>query len=394
MLRIRPSSPGKAARLLLLALCCATVWAGSGCRARPRADADWPSGTLVIAEKAALERVLSRLERLEGTPLARLAATLAGGLPPCAWLEGRAEGGPPSAVWSALQCRGAESAFPGLDRERGGREIAFAVPAASGERVVGTLAVDANADVEAVLLLPRAAFADTVALALPGDEAPGPALLSRRDELIHVRVRPEGGLDIASLVPERSQADQLFRLKSELFAGTVLDGTWEAAIYLPGEDDAMPPAALAVGFLLRDPAVAAMNRFIADLEAAWPVHRSPFELGSVAGACLRELKLLPSLAPCYVATDRALVIGWNAASLRRALAADAAKPASKPLDAGGGVVVDLDRIRAADAHFARRSGDASAAPERPYPWHRITADGVREGDRVRLQLHLDAGAGA
>jgi len=392
MLRIRPSSRGKAARSLVLALCCAAAAATSGCRAEPGADPDWPGGTLVIAERAALERLLGRLERLEGTPLGRLAATLAATLPPCAWLEGRAENGPPSTVWRALQCRGSESAFPGLDRERGGREIAFALPEQSGERVVGTLAVDADADVEAVLLLPRTAFGDAVALALPGDEAPGPALLSRRDELVHVRVRPEGGLDIAALVPERSQADQMFRLKSELFAGAVLDGTWEAAIYLPGEDDVMPPAALAVGFALKAPAVAAMDRFLADLEAAWPVRRSSFALGSAAGACLRELNLLPALAPCYVATDRALVVGWNAASLRRAFAPDAAAREQGLLDASGGVVIDLDRIHAADAYFARRAGDT--AVERPYPWHRITADGAREGDRVRLQLRLDAGAGA
>ena len=89
------------------------------------------------------------------------------------------------------------------------------------------------------------------ALLLPGDESPGPDVLSGSQRLFHARARPEGGLDFASLVPEGSQADRMFLLKSELFAGAVLDGTWEAAIYLPEDGEPTPRAALALGFTHR-----------------------------------------------------------------------------------------------------------------------------------------------
>ena len=385
----------KAPRFSLLALCCAAALAFFACRPETHANDDWPRGTLVIARKDALQRVLTRLQRLDGTPLAKLAAELDATLPDCAWLEGRVESGPPAEVWRRLRCRGLESAFPGLDRERDGREIAFALPEEAGERIVGSIAVSENADVDVEVLLPQSTFSDGVALALPGDEAPGPTLLSARDELVHLRVRPAGGLDIASLVPASSQGDQLFRLKSELFAGTVLDGTWEAVIYLPEEGDAMPPSALAVGFSLKRPAVAAMERFITDIETAWPVRRSAFGFGSADGACLLDLNLLPGLAPCYVATEHALVIGWNPASVRRALAPGGEDDTDAALGATGGIVIELDRIPAADAHFAKLvSAEERRAVDRSYPWRRLTAGGERDGDGVRLRVRLDVGAGA
>jgi hypothetical protein len=217
-------------------------------------------------------------------------------------------------------------------------------------------------------------------------------LLSDAGVLLHARVRPEGGLDIASLVPRDSQADQLFHLKSGLFAGAVLDGTWEIAVYPPEAGGAVPPAALAIGTSLRSPAVAAMEDFLAEITAAWPVQRRDFALGDAEGACLPDLNLLPELAPCYVATDAALVVGWNAASLRRALA-QGAGGAVDPRNPAAELHVDLARMALADRRLAGEGGAREGAPG-ALPWRRLVADGETEGDAVRLRVELSGGAGA
>jgi hypothetical protein len=187
----------------------------------------------------------------------------------------------------------------------------------------------------------------------------------------------------------------MFRLKSELFAGAVLDGTWEAAVYLPEPGHPMPRAALAVGFAFRDPAVAAMERFLDELESAWTLRRSDFALGAAQGACLLELKVMPDFAPCYVATGSALVLGWNAASVRKAIA-DAPQPeptASAP-PREHTLTVELARIPEADARFAALESDAPSLARTSWPWRRLTADGQREGDAVRVRVRLDGDSGA
>ena len=135
---------------------------------------------------------------------------------------------------------------------------------------------------------------------------------------------------------------------------------------------------------------------MSDLQAAWPVHRSDFALGANRGACLLDLNILPDLAPCYVATDAALVIGWNPISLRQALAADRADAHA----AGGthphsGISIDLARIPEADARLAQLAPpDAPAPPTGSYPWRRLRADAERDGDVVRVQVELRGAAGA
>src|SRR4030095_1720444 len=113
-------------------------------------------------------------------------------------------------------------------------------------------------------------------------------------------------------------------------AGAVLDGTWERAVYLPEPADAMPAIAVAIGFSVRSAAVAAMERLVTDLQKTWPVHRSELRLPAGAGACLLDLNVLPELAPCYVATADALVVGWNRDALARALAAPPQVSRSEP----------------------------------------------------------------
>jgi hypothetical protein len=360
----------------------------AACADRRPGPPDWPQGALLVARAEALALLLSRLEQLEGTPLATRARALRRALPACGTVEGRAASGDLAQLVSKLTCRGPRSALERLDRERGGRDLAFALPLAGGGRAVGVLSVGEDGGVELELRLPQAALDGPRALLAPGAAAPGPTVLSGSEALIHARLRPEGGLDIARLVPDQGQAARLFRLKSELFAGVVLDGTWEGAVYPPEPARPMPRVALALGFSHRDAAVSAMEGFVRDLRAAWPVHRSFFSVGEATGACLLDLNILPDFAPCYVATDRSLVVGWNPASLRKALDGEAAGGLGRT----GGVVVDFERFADADALLARHALPEGTALPRSYPWRRLVAQGQRGDDGVRLLVSLTAGS--
>jgi hypothetical protein len=393
---IRPEEATPARGRLLRALAAALMLALAcgACREPDAVAQPWPPGDLLVARTDALRRLLGQLEAFEGTRIARHAGELRKRLPDCEHTSARAMPGADAPV-PELRCFDPAGDLAPLDRLRGNADLVFALAGAAGERTAGTLTLSADGEVDAQILLPESRFDSARALLLPDREAAGPLLLSRSDELVHARLRPEGGLDIASLVPASSQADRMFRLKSELFAGAVLDGTWEAAIYLPEPGRPMPRAALAVGFSFREPAIAAMERFLEELRSTWPVRRSDFALGDATGACLLELKVMPDFAPCYVATGSALVIGWNAASLRKAIAHAAPPETAEGADVNGhALTVELSRIPEADARFAALEAEAKPLATTLWPWRRLTADGRREGDAVRVRVRLDGGAGA
>jgi hypothetical protein len=360
-------------------IACAALVLLWGCRDAPEAP-DWPDAALVSARGPALEQLLGRLAALDGTPLGRYAARLADALPDCEVVVGRSGEG----LLAALEQPACGAPPPRLDALRGERDAAFALPLPQGGHLLGTLSLAASGDVTVELTLPADALAGPRRLLVPGDTPPGPGVLSSDGAIVHARLRPDGGIDVASLVPEEAQAERLFRLKSELFAGVVLDGTWELAVYLPAQGRGMPDMAAALGFRRRAPAVTAMEGFLRDLLETWPVTRTPFAVGDAEGACLLDLTVLPELAPCYVAAERALVVGWNPDSVRRALA-DGARSGPE-----GGLVLELARFREADARLAARRGAAPAGTD--WPWRRLRAEGRRQGEDVLVQLVLEGGS--
>jgi hypothetical protein len=382
----------------LLARTCSFVLALglAACAEHPAAAPQEPPGALLVARTADLERLLGQLAWLEGTPLASRIEAVRAALPACPVVESQAPDGDFEQLLRRLECRPANSALEELHRARADDALAFVWPLEPGLRLRGWLMLDERGGVELDLRVPREAVRGAQALLLPGDETPGPGVLSGSQRLFHARARPEGGLDFAALVPEGSQADRMFRLKSEIFAGTVLDGTWEAAIYLPDDGDPTPRAALALGFTNRTLAVAAVERFIADLRSAWPIHRSFFALGEAEGACLLDLRILPDLAPCYVANDRTLVLGWNPGSLRKALdGASVGAPLAGP-ESGGGLLLELARFAEADALLARAVGEEpvrQAAQAAASPWQRLRARARQNGDRVLVRVNLEPRVG-
>jgi hypothetical protein len=323
----------------------------------------------LLAERAPLVRLLTALSRLEGTPLGRRAAELAAALPDCPRLEARAPEPDAGALAAGLRCAEGAEPWP--------HDLRLTWPLPGDLSLAAWLDVDERGGIEASFELPGAAAHGARALLLPGPEPPGPAVLSGTESLLQARVRPAGGLDLAALVPEGGQGDRMFRLKSELFRGVVLDGSWEAALYLPGEGEPLPRAALALGFSNRAAAVAAAEDFLAELARTWPVRRSYFSIAGADGACLLDLRILPAFAPCYLATERALVVGYNPASLRKAL--DGAPPA---LGEAGGLLLDFARFAESDARLA------GSAPGQA-PWCRLRAEPEPDGDAVRVHVRLD-----
>jgi hypothetical protein len=340
----------------------------------------WPSGAALLANTRSLDRLLGHVAQLEGTPLARRAERIRALLPNCPTVEGRAESGQITDLWTDLHCATENPDLVALEQARSGWDLAVSVPVA-GDHWLGTLSISPSGDVEIELRLPRVAGEGLASLALPGEQAAGAVELSESETLVHARVRPKGGLDLASLVPRESQGAQLFRLKSELFAGIALDGVWEVAIYLPEEGDPMPRTALAL-----------MEDFIGDLQESWPVTRSFFRLDEADGACLLDLAIMPGLAPCYVATERALIVGWNPASLRKAL--DGRSGERDGLGNFSGAIIHLDRFANADRILSSALSTKTRPRSTQYPWRRITAKGAPDPSGFRLRLRFESGLGA
>jgi hypothetical protein len=370
----------------ILAHACALV---AGAALMACGGSPWPDGALLLTERDALVRLLNRLERLEKTPLAREAAARARALPDCSTLRAHAPEGGFSELVAGLACDTPEVDFTRLERERGDHDLALLLPVSHDARLLATLSIGEDGDVDLALRLPDEAFQGILALLSPAGVSPGPGVLSVDGSLIHARVRARHGLAIADWIAPGGQADRLFRLKSELFAGAVLDGTWEMAVYIPSHGGGMPPAALALGFRARDAAVVGMESFIAEIVKTWPVHRSPFSVGSSLGACLLDLNLMPELAPCYVALEDALVVSWNPASLRRALAGETRwEP-----DAGSAAVIELARFAEADARLAKHLGVQAIDPTGVVPWSRMSVQGRPEGGLVELHARLEGSPG-
>lgn len=361
---------------LLVALC--------GCDdPRPR-QADWPEGLLLVGRRAALAELTQQLGILGETPLASTSRALADALPDCETVEAFVSEGSVPDLPRALRCGTAEGELAAVHAARAGSDLVFATPTRGGVRWLGRMRV---AQGNVALKLARTGNANDGALSLflPGGNPVAPTRLGAAGRIVHVRVRPND-LDLAALIPERGQADQLFRLRSALFRSGVLDGTWELAVYAPETGRPTPGVALALGVRWPAPAVAAAEGFIDELRASWPVTRSAFSAGPHSGACLRDLKILPDFAPCYVATEEALIVGWNASSVNAALAG--AAPNTETNTAAARMVIELARVRETDLQLARLSPEVGAQAALPWPWQRVVGSGRRIGEELRFQLNF------
>jgi hypothetical protein len=199
--------------------------------------------------------------------------------------------------------------------------------------------------------------------------------------LIHLRLRPEGGLDLGRFVRAEGTAAKLYGLRNELFLATTLEGVWEAALYPPAGDPPFPGLALALDLHDRERGRTAVDGFLRELGESWPVRRVPHSQGPWRGECLANLKVMPDLEPCYVVTDDALVVGWNRRSLGLAL-----RPTEKTADASSATVY-LSRFPEIDAEIERLAGVERPVPLL-YPWRRLELRGGTDRGVQRLRFRL------
>jgi len=382
------SSVVTAGLLLGLGLACGACGTATQEDARLR-----PEGSLLAGDAAAAARILDRLMRFEGTALGRRAGELRARIDGCSrGVVAEAPAGDRDALVEAIRCGELAPEALGSGRSiRPGELIFFLRP--DEDRWIegvartdgdGSLAIEARVDGSQGGLRGAAQ-----ALLWPSAEPPGPPRLSGGEALVHARMRPAGGIDLASLVPEGGQGDRLFRLKSELFSGAVLDGVWELVVYLPPQGRRMPPMALGLDVKSRALAVKAMERFVEDIAGTWSLRRVPFAVGDARGACFPRLNLLPELAPCYVATDEQIVVGWDPESVERALLGDPGESLGT-LGRDGGLLLRMDRFDEADERL-RRARDPESPPARiAYPWRRLFARAASTADGVRLEVEMPA----
>lgn len=366
-------------------LVCLLVLALAACGPKPHDDG-LPKGALLAGDADALRRIVLRLERLAETPLGREARVVRDRLEGCKQFVAATPNGDAAELFASIRCDSIDSLPPAARALLGVKSLVVVWPFAGEGRLAGAIDVSASGSVALDATLRIAGATGLASLVLPAETPSGASVLGDVDTLVHARFRPEAGIQIASLVPEGSQADAMFKLKSELFAGTVLDGTWEVAIYLPDAGHGMPPIALAVGTRAQLPAVAAMEKFIAELHATWAVTRRAVSIAGRDGACLSDLRILPEFAPCYVATDRALVVGWNPPSIAKALEASA-----EPLpEAAAALVVRLDRFPEADERLRQVLAPGAPKAAFDYAWQRAELRAERAGDATRIRVELRA----
>jgi hypothetical protein len=324
---------------------------------------------------------------MSGTQLARAAALAREKIAECEEFESWCPGEDSCALVERLSCRGGEPRLDEANRLLGESDWLFGSELGEGQQLTARGRTVGTGVTEVQVELSGLEEQNALSLLLPAERGPGPFLLSAEQTLAQIRIRPDGGLDIASMVSREGWASQLFQLKSELFLATALKGNWELAVYVPEEDQRIPPTALALDFTSRTAAVAGMDQFLEEFMQAWPIRMSPISVGDWPGVCLSNLQVMPDLLPCYVATDTALVVGWNPLSLEKALAAGDQPEGGEE----SRVVLHLDRFPLADARLAAASGADPDATPPAYPWQQIQISGNRQGKGYRLQLALVAG---
>ena len=337
----------------------------------------FPPGLLLTGDGPALARLLSSLARFEGTPVASAVGSVGVDPATCGLVEARTTDA--AELLGALRC--VDSMAAPAAAALGGEQLLLALPRGDAHVVV-TARVDEGGR---TTLSTRLDPSELPPLLGGLTDDPSEAVLSGEATLLHARFKTTGIAETvaAATGDADGQGERLFALSSSILAGTVLDGTVEAAWYAPGEGDGVPPLAAALGVSSRAAAAEGTARYVDALAERWPIVGSAVKVGDAAGQCLDGLRVMPGFAPCWAATDRALVLAWNQETLRHALGGPAG---AVPTGEGR---VHLDRFAAADDTLRRARGLATG-PEVAidYPWRRLTVVASRD-DALVLHAVLE-----
>lgn len=386
----RPSAPRRATDVRL-ALLAGALLLLAGCRQAP--EEHLPEGTLWAGDARSARSLLAGLEAFSGSPAAAAATALGERLASCREFLAACPPGPECRLAAQLACEPAGALAARVGAARGGADWLFA-------SIQGESRLVAWGTERSGRLVVRAKYRDgggTEApwkALLPARRAPAPGALSTAQALLHLHLRSDRALEALAAMGSGDWADRLFSLRRDLFAAMALEGTAEVAAYMPREGEIIPPLALALHVRDRERAVTVMEELLARVRRQWTVTPTRWSLAGREGACLADLRVLPELAPCYLAGDRQLLVGWNERSLRLALAHPPGG-AVQPREGGGGtseLTLYLDRFAAADSLLARAHRDPRA-PDTRYPWSRIHLAGRRGGGAYLLQLEASPGRG-
>lgn len=364
-----------------LAACSLALMAcGASSPARP----NLPDGFAIAGKIAALDLLLATLEQLPESPAAHGSARLRSELLDCPLVATATPRENPEQLLSSMACVEESDLHPVLANRLRDAEVVFSFPIGASGHLVGGLRIDTDGSVSVEAMLTEAPSEGVVRLLIPSEKPAGPAKLSTRGTLIHARMRPVGGLDLSRLAPEASQADQLFRLRSQLFVSTALVGVWEIAMYQPLEGQRVPPIVIAADIAELIVARVGLDQFVGEIEETWQVHAVVTKFANLEGRCFFDLRILPNFEPCFVLSGENLMIGWNPSAISAALA----KSNGIAPDPAGGFVIHLDRLVEADEQLRRAFTPNAPEQTRAYPWTWFEGSAASTADGISIHASL------
>ncbi|GDX79211.1 hypothetical protein LBMAG42_10220 [Deltaproteobacteria bacterium] len=347
------------------------LWIALACH-EPDPSASLPEGGFVVATPAAistLSRCLQRFPESEASTLGEMWARAAETCRETLFVEGPG---------TSLECAPPP---PALAAALAGHQLRFGLPRTAAGMVSGGVDVASDAQLTGGLLLPIPEELGPLGLVIPSATAAGPSMLRNQGAFLHARGRPDGGIDVAALVPENSQADQLFDLRSSMLSGAVLQGTWELAAYPPPPGRSMPEVVLGLG-VRASTAPTAITTFAEMIRKKWSVQREEITADAWRGECLRGLNIMPEFEPCFLLNEQSLAIGWNESAVRTG----AAPGARQPFETGMGVVIDTTALSASDATLSALFPPEMQYAPIDYPLGRIELNARTLGNYVAVDV--------
>ncbi len=395
------ASTPRRCRTALFAWLLAAGWLGGCAESEP----PWARTPVLHFDAQALSTFLERSARLEGTPLGTASRRLLERIADCreVWATPDAEAADPIAPEAFGCAPGAEAPTAMVEAvraQRGAHDGLVRWPLGEEGLTELRFDLDEQGDLTVEGRLWPGSVRGPLALLVPGDEPPAPAVITPERSLIHLRVRPRDGVRIADWIAPGSQGDRLFALKGRLLEGALLAGTWELAFVGSEAGTEVPLAVAALHHRGAAATRSALDEALDQLEATWPIRRSSrrfvdVEGRALEGGCFLDLPILPEFAPCWVVTSRAFVIGYRGEALDAALRgpASGATPAGDPVTPEASrLSVHLDRIGALDGRGPAGSADRRA-PRPSDLWSRLELHASEDpGGPVVLSAKLRSGA--
>lgn len=318
--------------------------------------------------------VLDRLALLVGSPIGDAARDARARVATCKHVEG--QGDTAVALLGSLTCASSTRA-----------DLQLALPAHGDQRLVARgMANDQVLDLRA-RMVPVAGGERMPKLTL-AREPPAAARLAAADRAIWLHARIED-LD-GALMAQGTQAADLFALDAQLLSRAVLNGDVEAAVYPPTEGGDFPRVVLALGVRGRALGAAAMDQLVERLRERWQVRAEPWVLDGVDGVCLPAVNILPSFSPCALLHEDAVLIGWNADSLRAALAPNgsAAQAGSDKHHAS----MDFRVFREVDRLLVAKLAEGRPVTPQAYPWALMELSGSYDDEGLLMELRCSGEA--